>query len=196
LRASLLFPYNRGLHFQHAVIQKLGNEGFTRVFRQAPVSTQQILHPELYLKGVRPVHVPVPTLSEKRAWKELAQGTVGEFDHAVLLEQYLSASDAAQLAPSWRGGTFALMESKSTKGQVALLYRSEWSDEEAAGRMFEAWKVALRARSKRVFEATTEKPHEIAGKFDHGYFRILLEGKRVTSVEGVATSHDIPRQVN
>ena len=55
IRASLLFPYSEGLRFNHLVVQKEGQSGFARVFREPPVSTQQILHPELYFSNTRPV---------------------------------------------------------------------------------------------------------------------------------------------
>ena len=60
MRESLLFPYSRGMIFQHHVVQKLGTAGFTEVFRRPPVSSQQILHPEKYLQGVAPTTPVLP----------------------------------------------------------------------------------------------------------------------------------------
>src|SRR4051794_24503592 len=57
LRASLLFPYMQGLRFQQAVQLKLGKAGFSEVFRNPPANSQQILHPEKYLTGLRAVDV-------------------------------------------------------------------------------------------------------------------------------------------
>src|ERR1700733_678307 len=48
LRQTLVFPYTKGLLFQNAVYQRMGKSAFAAVFRHAPVSTQQILHPDTY----------------------------------------------------------------------------------------------------------------------------------------------------
>ena len=53
LRRTLVFPYTQGMLFQHAVTEKIGEAGFAEVFRRAPVSTQQILHPEKYANLAR-----------------------------------------------------------------------------------------------------------------------------------------------
>jgi hypothetical protein len=194
IRASLIFPYNQGLRFQHAMVQQLGNDAFRKVFRDAPVSTQQILHPELYLKGTQPVRSALPALAQPRQWKMLTESTAGEFDHAVLLEQYLSRKDADELAPHWRGGSFALAERKAG-GLVAMLYSSEWADEASARRMFEAYRTVLQRKSEKL-EWTSQAATELIGTGDYGLFRVTREGTRVTAAEGLATIEDLARQVN
>jgi hypothetical protein len=194
IRTSLIFPYNQGLKFQHALVQKLGNEAFSRVFREAPISTQQIMHPEVYLSRTQPVSVPVPVLAKPKDWKTITEGTVGELDHAVLLEQYLSKKDADELAPKWRGGTFALAENKSGK-HVGLLYASQWADAESARRMFEAYQGVLKAKwSKMSVKSSTEK--QVEGEGDDGLFRLTLDGSRVASVEGLKAAGEFARQLN
>src|SRR5207249_1857447 len=54
LRESLVFPYNQGMRFQDALFHKLGQPSFDQVFRRPPVSTQQILHPDEYVAGLKP----------------------------------------------------------------------------------------------------------------------------------------------
>src|ERR1035441_6961178 len=53
LRQSLVFPYTKGMLFQHAVFERDGQNGFGEVFPKPPASTQQILHPEKYFSGVK-----------------------------------------------------------------------------------------------------------------------------------------------
>src|ERR1700729_4129824 len=43
LRATLVFPYTKGMLFQNAVFQRDGRQGFGEVFDHAPVSTQQVM---------------------------------------------------------------------------------------------------------------------------------------------------------
>lgn len=193
IRASLIFPYNQGLKFQHAIMQKLGKPGFAKVYKDPPASTQQIYHPELYIQGFKPEMVKLPSLG-KGGWKTLTEGTVGEFDHAILLEQYLDADQAKDLAPAWRGGTFGLAENKSGK-HVALLYSSVWKDEASAKRMFDAWERVLKGKNKAL-NVTERTDRTIAGTGDHGLFRVVLSGKSLTAIEGLKTADEFPRQIN
>ena len=75
------------------MLQKEGQDGFARVFREPPVSSQQIMHPDIYLSNTLPLDVALPKLPDERAWKMLTSGSLGEFDHSVLLEQYLSKEE-------------------------------------------------------------------------------------------------------
>jgi hypothetical protein len=194
LRASLIFPYNHGLKFQHALVQKLGNDAFTRVFRDAPATTQQILHPDLYLAGTVPPKTPLPALARPKQWKTIAEGTVGEFDHAILVEQYLSKEDADEIAPAWRGGSFALAENKAGK-HVVLLYASQWRDPASAKQMFDAWARVLEGKDKGAkFDQRTETL--LTGTGGDGAFRVVLDGSRVTAVEGLKTVDEAVRQIN
>ena len=194
IRASLIFPYNHGLKFQHALVQKLGNDAFAKVFREPPVSTQQVMHPEMYLNKVQPARIALPALAKPKEWKMLTEGTVGEFDHAILLEQYLSKQDADELAPKWRGGTFALAEKKAGK-HIGLLYASEWADAASARRMFEAYQRVLKGKWKKA-AFDVQSAGAIAGTGDDGMFRLSLDGTRVRSVEGLRAAEEFAGQID
>lgn len=193
MRASLIFPYNQGLKFQHAVIQKLGNPGFSQVFRQPPVSTQQVLHPDKYFAKVEPVTLAFPELPRGGGWKIVLESTVGELEHSVLIEQYLSKRDAEEIAPHWRGGHLSLAENKARA--AALLYMSEWDDEKSAKQMFSAYIQVLKKKWKSV-QPETESESVFSGTGDDGPFLVKLEGRRLTSLEGIQTVPTTARQVN
>ena len=114
LRESLVFPYGRGLAFQNAVIEKMGKIGFSEVFRRPPVSTQQIIHPELYFEGREPVKVEPPKLPEAKRYRTIAEGAVGEFDLQVLIQQYTSEEKAKAVAPIGAADTFVSTRPKTT----------------------------------------------------------------------------------
>ena len=183
IRASLLFPYSEGLRFIHLVVQKEGQSAFARVFREPPVSTQQILHPELYFSNTRPVEVALPKLPDEREWKALTSGSLGEFDHQVLLEQYVGKEHAGDIAMHWRGGSGAVIERKTDKRPV-LLYASEWDSQESARKMFEAYREVLKGKWKQM-TIVTDTPSSLTGSGDDGDFRVWLAGTRVSSVEGL-----------
>lgn len=182
LRTSLLFPYNQGLTFQHEVVRRLGNNGFSEIFRKPPVSTQQILHPELYFSGTVPAKVSLPPLP--RHSRTLIESSMGELDHSVLIEQYVSKDEAASLSPQWRGAAVALTESKKDKS-VALVYAAEWTGDAAARRMLAAWRAMLEQRSPGL-RVESESENEFRATGPHGSIVLKVSGKRLTVTEGLA----------
>ena len=57
IQDELLFPYFAGAPFAQQLIKaSKGWPGFYKVFENPPASTQQIMHPELYLQHVTPPH--------------------------------------------------------------------------------------------------------------------------------------------
>jgi hypothetical protein len=183
LRMTLVFPYTKGMLFQNAVFDRDGAKGFMEVFRNPPVSTQQIMHPDKYFAGVTPTQPPLPKVNLGKGYKGLVGGTLGELDHQVMLEQYSGKEKAAEIAPLWRGCTFELMENRS-KNRVVLLYSVEWENVAAARQYFAAYRRQLEKKWKRMTIAR-ESDDSIQGMGDDGLFELRQSGAIVTSVEGL-----------
>jgi len=183
LRLTLVFPYTKGMLFQNAVFQRDGQYGFVEVFRHAPVSTHQILHPEDYFANRKPTEPELPDPHLPRGYRGLVGGTLGELEHAVLLEQYAGKERAAEIAPHWRGCNFELRENKKT-GSVVLLYAVEWDGEEAARQYFAAYREALPKKWKKL-QVDSETADSVKGTGDDGRFVLLRTGAIVTSQEGL-----------
>jgi hypothetical protein len=183
LRASLLFPYVEGLRFQQALVAKLGDVAFTEVFRKPPANSQQVMHPEKYFTGVSAVEPRLPAIPDSGRYREIADATVGEFDHAILLEQYSDKEQARPLAEHWRGGRMKLFEDKKDK-RVVMAYASEWDTAENARKIFAGYKRVLDGKWKRV-SYVQNSDTRLEGIGDDGAFVVELDGTRVTSVEGL-----------
>jgi hypothetical protein len=118
LTDSLLFPYSVGADFSQAVLRARGGwPGFHTVFENPPVSTQQIMHPDLYLRNVVPEAVTLPDLSRDlpQGWKMLDSNVLGEFGIQEILKQFLGEARADDLSPAWAGDHYAIYERKSPK---------------------------------------------------------------------------------
>jgi len=183
LKESLLFPYTKGMIFQHELFLKYGKEAFAEVFRNPPAGSHQILHPERYLAGEKHVRPKAPEIERQDDYDEFTDGDLGEFDHAVLLKAYAGEDAAKELAPALRGSYFKLFERKSDKRQV-LAYASEWASAEMAARFFECYRKVLKGKWKKM-RVTQDAPSRLSGTGDDGRFELRLEGTRVTSVEGL-----------
>ncbi len=182
LRRTLVFPYTDGMMFQDAVLRKLGDAAFAEVFRHPPVDTQQVLHPQKYFAHTEP-RTPALAKFGARGYKLVAEGDVGELDHAVLLTQYGSEAEAADLAPHWTGGAYAIYENRKMHRAV-LAYSSEWDDSAAARRYFAAYEQVLAKKSPGM-EVRTRSAEMIAGSSEDGYFVVRLRDTVVSVLEGL-----------
>ena len=188
MRESLLFPYTDGMRFQDAVFRKDGPAAFDKVFRDPPVSTQQILHPETYQRRLFPTHPEPLSLEgvvgkEAGQFKRLTDGDVSEFDFSTLLRQYTSERTGRLAAAGWRGGFFRLYGHKKDKYPL-LAHASQWESPAAAQRFFELYQQVLRAKWKQM-DVRSASPTEIRGTGDTGDFLLRLDGVFVQSIEGI-----------
>ncbi|HLH39226.1 MAG TPA: hypothetical protein VKX39_08775 [Bryobacteraceae bacterium] len=196
MKESLVFPYNEGLKFQDAIYRKLGRAGFDQVFRRAPSSTQQILHPRAYLEDEKPLDPDPPEIrdfigkTEAGRFRVLMEGSMGEFDHSVLLRQYIDGEQGARAASHWRGGSFRLYEHKREKFPV-LTYVSEWDSPESARRFFDLYQRVMKGRWKKM-EMEHRDEGKITGSGDDGRFQLWVSGTKVQSIEGMRADFHLP----
>src|SRR4029077_14815128 len=108
LRESLTFPYSYGMEFVVKLMKKGGREkAFADVLRNPPHTTRQIMQPETYLSGekIEPMRVP-DFAHDFKNYQKFDIGAMGEFDVAVLIEQYAGKESSKRLYPEWRGGYY------------------------------------------------------------------------------------------
>jgi hypothetical protein len=184
LRETLVFPYTEGGRFQNAVYEKMGKAAFSEVFRQPPDTTQQILHPQKYFDHVEPVDPEFPYVSPGKGFKELSDGMLGELDHAILIRQFGTRSQADKISPHWKGGRYSLLEDK-LRTRVILQYASQWDSEATAREFFHFYRQVLQKKWKKM-QVAAETANELSGTGDDGYFVVKLAGPVVTSLEGLA----------
>jgi hypothetical protein len=183
LRQTLIFPYTKGMLFQDAVIHRDNQDAFSQVFQHAPLSTQQIIHPDKYFSGVKPTDPNLPDPHLTRKYKGLVGGSLGELEHTILLEQYAGKQAASEIAPHWRGCNFELRENKKAE-RVVLLYSSEWDSEDNARRFFDAYRQALQKKWKKLV-IVSQTGDRVTGTGDDGRFVLERKGALVTSMEGL-----------
>jgi|HubBroStandDraft_1064217.scaffolds.fasta_scaffold08695_2 hypothetical protein len=155
LKESLTFPYRYGLEFEIKLMQKGGREkAFAGVLANPPHTTRQIMEPETYLSGERIEPMRVPNFKEDfRNYKKFDVGAMGEFDVAVLIEQYANQELAKWLYPEWRGGYYYAARVKEDKAApLGLLYVSRWSSAEKAEEFAGIYARSLAKRYKKADE--------------------------------------------
>jgi len=143
-RDSLMFSYLRGAIFCVAVRRTGGQKLLDHAFREDPPrSTEQILHPEKWF-GARddPIAITLPRRIIPRH-RELARGTMGEYEMRLLLRQHLPEWDHEALAEAvsgWGGDRYALLEKG---GEEILVWMTVWDTTAARDRFRAAIAEAL-----------------------------------------------------
>jgi len=143
LTAQLVFPYTAGERFVGRLLE-VGNGGWKVVdaalhFRP-PASTEQVLHPDAYLRVEQPRRVslrgPVAELGE--GWRPALRSTFGEWQTQKLLA-LAGGSGSAAAAEGWGGDRYALLERGDER---ALVMRWRWDsrrDEREFAAALRAW---------------------------------------------------------
>src|ERR1700732_354456 len=164
LRESLTFPYSYGLNFVVKLMQKGGKQkAFAAVLAKPPHTTRQIMQPETYLSDekIEPMRVP-DFKHDFKDYDKFDIGAMGEFDVAVLIEQYAGKPLSKKLYPAWRGGYYYAAKPKAdpksnsaASAPLGLLYVSRWSNADKAEEFAEIYARSLKQRYKKVDEART-----------------------------------------
>ena len=182
-REVLIFPYTDGLLFQDELIRRLGSDGFKRVFEQPPETTQQILQPSLYLRGVAPDAPPLPKLQLPKGFKRVYDGTFGQLDHRILLEHHLGIDDRGDLLDRWHGGHFEVYEKRRT-GESFLRYAVRWQDREAAREYYHLYRQVCE-RKRPGLALVSRGDDRCEGTTEAGRVVLEIEGNVVRSIEGL-----------
>ena len=140
LRETLLFPYQQGVIFVNSLWASGGWEAVDRAYGRLPDSTEQVLHPERYQAGEKPVAVALDEDPIVRAlgagWSGTPEDTLGEFQLSVWLrENGVLALDASAAAAGWGGDRLAYLQGPDGKHALALV--TSW-DTQADADAFQA----------------------------------------------------------
>ena len=102
------FPYNEGLAFASALVGSGGEDAIDAALEHPPVSTEQILHPNLYPSDEpRAVTVPDRSAGLGAGWTAGDVLDVGEEFLRLLLNQRIGEAEARTAAAGWDGGQYA-----------------------------------------------------------------------------------------
>lgn len=145
IQDSLMFPYLEGTSFSQQFLKAhTGWSDLKLLFENPPVSTQQILHPDLYLKGVKPVAVTLPSWKKivPKAWKLLDENVMGEFGLQEVLKGYLGTVRTSGMASAWAGDRYAVFEDKKS-GETPLVFRLMLDSSDHAAQFFNDYSDAL-----------------------------------------------------
>lgn len=176
--------YRGGAEFVGAITKEGGPQALEQAFEDPPVSSAQIIHPELYLEGTEPVPVPLdvePVLGD--GWNLVDANTYGELDVLSMLafaeEQVESALPAAE---GWAGGEVELWRKGPVDAECqlpcvskdALIIGLEWSSPTDADEFETVFVKSI--EEERDGEEVSGSAFEVAG----GGVAVSSNGTRTT----------------
>jgi len=159
LKEELTFPYRYGLDFEAELLRSGGKQkAFAAVFDNPPQTTRQIMEPKTYLAGEQLDPVRLPDFqADFKDYERFDVGAMGEFDVAILVDQYAGVETSHAMYPHWRGGYYYAARPKGNPAvPLALLYFSRWSDAESAAKFAAIYAKSLAKRYTRVQESAED----------------------------------------
>jgi hypothetical protein len=152
LKDTLTFPYRYGIDFTAALLSAGGKDlAFAGVFKNPPRTTREIMEPQTYIahEKLEPMKL-IDFGKDLKSYDVFDIGAMGEFDVAVLVEQYAGGDEARELYPHWRGGYYFAGRPKGDKSApLGVLYLSRWSSPAKAAEFAAVYAKSLAQRYQR-----------------------------------------------
>jgi hypothetical protein len=153
LEKDLEFPYTAGLAFVNSLWDQGGESSINAVYESFPLTIEQILHPEKYIKGEQAVIIDEIPLNSAldNSWEEVLNESIGEW----LTSQFLSANvdesaritieEAESAAAGW-GGDRTQIYYNDTTDQLVIFAHWTWDTGSDAKEFYSALSDYLNRR--------------------------------------------------
>lgn len=150
------FPYTAGEYFVVYLFVE-GNFSWDKVnqaYHNPPVSSEQVMHPEKYLAGEKPVVVALPDLAPALgdAWQEIDRDVLGEAGLLVWLIDRVEDSVAIAGAAGWDGDAYTLWVDNANRRVLAEL--SIWETDTEAAEFATAFTAYMDSREAGAVRST------------------------------------------
>lgn len=181
MKEDFLFPYQQGQEFVQALYDQGGWDAVDQAYRDLPVSTEQVLHPDKY-PADQPIAVALPVFESVlgNGWKEVDQGVLGEWytylvlAHGLNPQSRLNAGTASSAAAGWGGDAYVVYANASTMQSVMAL-KTVWDssqDAEEFASSFEAY------ATKRFGKPTSQKNSSITWSGTETFTGLYIQGSQ------------------
>jgi hypothetical protein len=153
IERDVAFRGEYGRKFVDALYQSGGWAAVNTAYENLPASTEQVLHPEKYLKGEKPIEVADVPLGEVfgAGWQLIANEALGEWRTYMLLSANvdeaarLSNDTAQKAADGWGGDRYRMYYDPGTD-QSALVVEWRWDTPQDATEFQQAMSAYLDLR--------------------------------------------------
>ena len=131
LQKNLMFPYLEGVRFVTRLYTEGGWKTVNKAFKDLPQSTEQIMHPDKYLKERDdPVAIVLPEFGSVggKEWELQEDNVLGELNIKVLFTQFIGSLRATRPSRGWGGDRFRVYRVKGDNDTI-LIWGTAWDTE-------------------------------------------------------------------
>jgi hypothetical protein len=186
MRASLAAPYIYGTLFVHALRRRGGWPAVDRAWDAAPVTSEQVMHPEKWLAHEAAINVRAPTFAALgEGWQVADEDTEGEMGTRIAFEEWMDAKTAAGCSAGWGGDRGVLVENGD---RAAFAWRLRYDPGKARDDLSKhAWALMTRAFDGALGAAQTkDADFACRERADRGPLAVARQGADVVFVMGPA----------
>lgn len=187
MQQDFLFPYVNGQTFVEYLHTAGGWSSVDQAYQELPVSTEQILHPNLY-PADKPITVTLPDIDPilGEGWEMLDQETLGEWYTYLVLaygldpQDRLDTSIATNASAGWGGDQYIVYYNAQTN-ETVLVLKTIWDTTQDA----DEFNTAFRDYGNKRFgnpEATSS--NSISWSFISGYSEFHLQNQQTNWILG------------
>ncbi len=191
VRELLVFPYVAGFRMVSELRRRGGWERVNAAYRDLPLSTEQILHPEKYLdQRDPPQRVSLPEVPPGVvAGAVIQENVLGEFGLRLLLEEFTTTEEAVQAAEGWDGDRFRVWR-RGAAGPGGdrswlIVLVTTWDSPTDAREFHQAYVHLVTNKYRREEEQPTGVPGRRLWRSERGLVEVVLQGSDVVVIEGV-----------
>jgi hypothetical protein len=176
---SMIFPYFKGMVFCAKLTNSGGWKAIDEAYRDPPLSTEQILHPEKYRgKPDRPMSIELGALKAGAGWKEVGRNVLGEMQLGVLLKKHSGKAAAA----GWDGDRYAVFE--GPKDRLGLVWLSTWDSDDDAREFLESYAAYQGSKVRGLGKPPHPLPDSVWRNDNDQLYVIQRRGRDVAVIEG------------
>jgi hypothetical protein len=123
MQRNLGFPYEKGLTFVGQIMATAGLKGVDDAYKAPPISTEQILDPNKYLRSEQPETVP-PLTVDLPGWVMAEESMFGEWWIQLILTEAVPPGAVTQAAAGWGNDTYRFF-TRGSDSAIAWSYQGE-----------------------------------------------------------------------
>jgi hypothetical protein len=180
LQEALMFPYLKGLSFVNYGRRQGGWKRIDKIYKDIPLSTEQIIHPHKYFDQRDPpteVTLDFMTGLVPEAWENIYEDVLGEFMTLQLLDPVDNTDEEKKAAAGWDGDKLRVFK----KGKdLAWVQVSVWDTEKDAIEFAGAFAKTVSSRVKDFTRQPLTKEPRIIWKGKNN--RVVCVERRTTRV--------------
>lgn len=190
-REMLMFPYFAGMRFIIQARQSRGWDEIDAIYDNAPVSTEQIMHPERYFAGDEPQILTFDASKALPGYSQIYDSVMGEFQTLLFLKTPGPGLgfNPSKAAEGWDGDRLFAFEKDD---RVVAVHLTAWDSETDAREFYDAAVKVMKKRHEGDVSTADGKHGQSTCMLNTENERIYVEqwGDLVLYIEGTPSNVD------